>query len=59
MKAPSIDKMKDLIEAITTDRLLDGQFDECELSMKDIVTVKETLLKVLVGVYHQRIEYPK
>lgn len=59
MKAPSTEKMADLIHSIVEQRLLDGQFDECELSMKDMIIVKETLLKVLVGVYHQRIEYPK
>lgn len=59
MKTPSTEKMADLIHSIVEERLLDGQFDECELSMKDMITIKDTLLKVLVGVYHQRIEYPK
>ena len=45
------------IERTIRDRLLDGQFDECELTFKDIQIIKETCIKYLSGIAHQRVEY--
>ena len=37
---------------------IDGQLDECELTLKDLHMIAKSFLRVLMGVYHQRIEYP-
>ena len=39
-------------------RLLDGQFDESNLTMRDLELVERTLVKTLTGIYHGRIAYP-
>ncbi len=36
----------------------DGQLDECPLTLKDLGRISDTFLKVLLGIYHNRIEYP-
>ncbi|MDY6955119.1 MAG: HD family phosphohydrolase, partial [Thermodesulfobacteriota bacterium] len=37
---------------------LDGQLDECELTLKDLNQITESFNKILNGIYHHRIEYP-
>lgn len=59
MQQPSSTKIKELIDSIVSDRVNDGQFDECDISMKDLVKVKESIYTTLQGFYHERIEYPK
>jgi putative nucleotidyltransferase with HDIG domain len=43
-----------LIDAIVAD----NQFDECDITMRDIRLVKEGFFKILTGLYHRRIDYP-
>ncbi len=40
-------------------RLLDGQFDECSLTLSEIHLIEESLAKSLIGIYHARIKYPE
>ena len=47
-----------LVDDLTMRRLLDGQFDECDITMKDLDRVKRALIKTLAGIYHGRIAYP-
>ncbi len=35
-----------------------GQLEECPLTLKDLHTVSETFVEVLLGIHHHRIEYP-
>ncbi|MEN0068454.1 MAG: hypothetical protein AAGA48_40410, partial [Myxococcota bacterium] len=37
--------------------IADGQFSECPLNLKEIQQITETFVQVLLGIYHQRIEY--
>ena len=39
-------------------RLLDGQFDECSLSFKELRTIEDSLVKSLTAFYHGRVKYP-
>lgn len=45
------------IEKTIVTRLQDGQFDECDITLKDLHIIKETCIKNLFGVSHQRVEY--
>ncbi len=47
------------IERLVQGKLEDGQLSDCPLSLKDIDGICEAFNKVLSGVYHERIEYPK
>jgi membrane-associated HD superfamily phosphohydrolase len=40
-------------------RLLDGQFDECGLTLEELQLVEESLVKSLTAVYHGRVKYPE
>ena len=47
-----------MVSRIIAERLEDGQFDECDLTLRDIERVREAFVGQLLGMYHQRIEYP-
>lgn len=51
-------RIEALVHDIVMKRLLDGQFDECELTMREIELVERSLVKTLAGIYHGRIQYP-
>ena len=47
-----------VVAEIARKRLLDGQFDECELNFRELAVIEESLVKSLCGIYHGRIAYP-
>ena len=55
----SPDKVENAVREIIEERMDLGQFDECNITMKDLTLIKETIVSVLTGVYHSRIQYPK
>ncbi|WP_260858072.1 HD family phosphohydrolase [Bacillus sp. FJAT-22090] len=59
MKEPNAEKIRQLIQSIIKDKLLDGQFDECDLSLKEIKKMEESFCTTMNGTFHSRIEYPK
>lgn len=55
---PTKGKIEEMVNNIVKARLNEGQLDECDLTLKEIENIKKTFVKVLMGIYHQRIEYP-
>ncbi len=47
------------VENIVASKMKIGQFDEADISIKDLNTVKETLKAYLSQIYHERIVYPQ
>ena len=37
----------------------DDQFDECELTLRDLELIREAFVAQLLGMYHTRIAYPE
>jgi len=52
-------KLETIVKKIIRERLEDGQFDECNLTLKDLTMVKNSFIKVLGGLFHTRVEYPE
>ena len=48
-----------MVERIIDERMSDGQFDECDLTLRDIQRIREAFVAQLLGMYHQRVEYPQ
>lgn len=46
------------IESMMRQRFMEGQLDECDLTLRDLSKIKDEFLKILLGVHHQRIQYP-
>jgi hypothetical protein len=47
-----------MIQAIVDDCLRDGQFDECDLTMRDLALIVDALEKTVTTIFHHRIDYP-
>ncbi|MGE6752012.1 HD family phosphohydrolase [Rossellomorea sp. NPDC071047] len=58
-KSPTQGEIQQLVHSIVQDRLQDGQFNECDISLKQLETVKKSLCETLNGIFHPRIEYPE
>ena len=48
-----------MVGRIIDERLDDGQFDECDLTLRDLERIREAFVAQLLGMYHQRIAYPQ
>ncbi len=48
-----------MVARIIDERLSDRQFDECDLTLRDIERIREAFVQQLLGMYHQRIAYPQ
>ncbi len=59
MKNPTYVKLENLVNKMIEDRVAEGQLSKCPLTFRDIDMIKESFLNILVGVYHNRIEYPE
>lgn len=55
---PTPSRIESLVEDISRKRLLDGQFDECGLTLEEVRRVGDSLVKSLTAVYHGRVKYP-
>ena len=55
----SAGNIQDIIEDSVTKRMNEGQFSSCELTLRDMDVIKQTLFKDLQSYYHRRIEYLK
>jgi putative nucleotidyltransferase with HDIG domain len=55
---PNAASVEKLVNEMALRRLHDGQFDECDLTMRELERVKRSLVKTLMAIYHGRIAYP-
>ena len=52
-------KIDAVVHNMAMRRLQDGQFDECDLSLREISQIETSISKALAAHYHSRIAYPK
>ncbi len=58
MSEPTASRVETLVHELALKRLLDGQFDECDLTMRELDLIERSMVKTLLGIYHGRIAYP-
>ena len=56
---PTPAKLETQIDEIIKARFIEGELDECDLTLKDLIRIKYSFLKTLVGIHHHRIKYPE
>ena len=54
----SREAIEQLVERIVRQRLEEGQFDDCNLTLRDLTRIKQSFVTLLTGIYHPRIPYP-
>ena len=47
-----------VVRSIIEERMDLGQFDVCDITMRELTVIKQTLVEALSGVHHHRVEYP-
>ena len=52
-------KIETVVHNMAMKRLQDGQFDECELSLRELSQIETSISKTLAAHYHSRIAYPQ
>jgi hypothetical protein len=48
-----------MVARIFDERISDNQFNECDLTLRDIERIREAFVEQLLGMYHQRVAYPQ
>lgn len=59
MEEPSYERLKNMVDKVINDRFIDGQLDDCNITLVDLHQIAESFAHTLIGIYHTRVEYPK
>ena len=54
---PTSSRLQNLVDQLAMKKLLDGQFDDCGLTLQQLDLVKNSLVKSLTAIYHGRVKY--
>ena len=59
LREPTVDKIEQFVNTIIDKQIDEKQFNDCNITLSEIETVKKVLSKKLINVYHLRVEYPE
>ena len=59
MDEPTATRLENLVKSMASKRLMDGQFDDCDMTLQDLSRIEQAITKSLCAMYHQRIKYPE
>lgn len=59
LRNPTTEQVEDMIHKIIKARVDDNQYNECDLTIKELDTIANSLKESLIGIFHSRIEYPE
>ena len=59
LKEPTTTKINEFVESIIDMHLEQGQFDNANITLKEIGQIKKVLKKKLTNMYHLRVAYPE
>ncbi|HUN82285.1 MAG TPA: HDIG domain-containing protein, partial [Phycisphaerae bacterium] len=55
---PTPSRIETVVHEVFMARLLDGQFDDCDITLKELSRVEQSLVRSLCSIYHGRVAYP-
>ena len=58
LQDPTPERIRATIDAIVQARIDEGQLDQCPLTLRDLERTMDAFARILIGMYHRRIEYP-
>jgi len=59
IKEPNRENIEAMIKNIIDGKLNSNQLSECDLTFKNLDEIKDAFLSVIMGIFHERIEYPE
>ncbi|OQA57365.1 MAG: 7TM receptor with intracellular HD hydrolase [Candidatus Omnitrophica bacterium ADurb.Bin277] len=58
LKDPTPDSIQQLVRKVINDKFIDGQLDECELTLQDLHKIQASFFGNLTAMFHTRLKYP-
>ncbi len=55
----SVEGIEELVHKVIGGKMLDGQLDECDLTLHDLDEIRRAFVSILQGVFHPRVKYPE
>jgi cyclic-di-AMP phosphodiesterase PgpH len=55
---PDPESIRSIVNKIVDAIISDGQLDECDVTLREITAIRESIIASLVAIYHARIDYP-
>jgi membrane-associated HD superfamily phosphohydrolase len=56
---PTPAKINDVVTKVINNKFIDGQLDQCDLTLRDLHRIAEVFSHLLSGIFHTRVEYPE
>jgi hypothetical protein len=58
MGEPNPSRIEALVRELSRKRLADGQFDQCDLTFRELSLVEDAIISRVSAIHHGRISYP-
>ncbi|MBF0215975.1 MAG: HDIG domain-containing protein [Candidatus Omnitrophica bacterium] len=58
LQDPTPASVRHLVKKVVNNKFIDGQLDECDLTLKDMHNIYEAFVRTLTGIFHTRTSYP-
>jgi len=55
----SREEIEDIVRKVTDAKILAGELDECDLTLRDFEQIRQAFVDTLSGVFHPRVQYPE
>ena len=55
---PTPENIRFIVTKIIDAILQDDQLDECDLTLRELTQIRESMIRSLVAIYHSRVDYP-
>ena len=55
---PDPENIRTIVIKIIDANLSEGQLDECDLALRELTTLRQSIINSLTAIYHARIDYP-
>jgi len=59
LEEPTAGRIESTVHQVVMDRLSDGQFDDCDITLRELRLVELSIVKSLAAFHHGRVKYPK
>ena len=59
LQTPSASRIEKFVSDLIQDKFKSGDLDESGLTLKDLTKIKDTFVRILTGIFHTRVDYPK
>jgi putative nucleotidyltransferase with HDIG domain len=56
---PTPQRIAGLVQRIVSSIFMDGQLDECDLTLRDLQKINDAFVRTLLAIYHHRVAYPE